>query len=199
MFQGIFGFVYGLIYKDSLAVLNRDSVTDFMFKSYIGYILFELGLLYITYRSLFAFFTDHGLRLLLIHHLIAMSASYTLVSSDQPGPHYIGMLNFGNEAVVISYSLIVTFRKFGKNDHWFVEYNVKSLPLQYAARQILFMYTVYYFVANFSELISCGVVFYTCFITGISLFTFGLNPYWLYETIVDALEYHRDKNQLKVN
>ena len=165
-----------------------------MFKSYIGYIIFELFLLYITYRSITAFFTDHGLRLLLVHHIVAGVASWSIGSGgDDPRPHFIGLLNFGNEVVVVSYSLIVVFRKFGMNNHWFVEWNVRSLPVQYALRQILFMYTFYYILVHYSVLMTCGTLFYASFMFGTVFFTFGLNPYWLYETIIDSQEYQKAK------
>jgi len=174
-------------------MLNRTYFSSMMFEAYVGYILFEIGLLFITYRSVTAFFTDQGLRILLVHHLIAGVASYSIATSSDPRPHYLGMLNLGNECVVISYSLIVVFRKFGMNKHWFVGFNVMMLTVQYALRQLLFLYSFYYVVINMETLLASGALFYWGLTAGIGFFTLVLNPYWLYETIIDANKYRKIK------
>ena len=158
-----------------------------MFASYCGYVVFELFLLAITYQSITAFFTDRALRILLVHHLVAGSAALCLVwNSSRPMPHFIGLLNLGNEFVVVSYSFIVVYRKFGLSNHWMVYFNVKSLPVQYFARQLLFLYSVYYIHVNRAEIMVCGFTTYCCLTGGIWFMAFVLNPFWLYETIVDV-------------
>ena len=138
--------------KESLKVLNRDAFSNLMFQSYCGYIIFELVLLYITYQSISIFFTDRALRIFLAHHIVALVAGICLSWGNDPKPHFIGLLNLGNEVVVVSYSLIVVYKKFGLDKHWFVTFNVFSLPLQYFARQILFLYSTYYFISKKDEM-----------------------------------------------
>ena len=168
--------------------MNRDEFSNVMCAAYFGYIIFEILLLYITYGSALAFFTDGALRILMVHHLVAGSAALCLVwNSSHPMPHFIGLLSMGNEFVVVSYSLIVVYRKFGLANHWVVKLNVKSLPVQYFLRQLLFLYSMHYIYVNRNELFQCGTTTFCCLSGGMFFMTFVLNPYWLYETIADCL------------
>ena len=173
--------------------MGRDEFSDMMFASYCGYIIFELVLLYITYQNIRVFFVDNALRIFLAHHIVALLAGICLARGEDPKPHYIGLLNLGNEFVVVSYSLIVIYKKLAMDKHWFVTFNVMSLPLQYFARQILFIYSTYYFIIHKDEIGKCGFYTFWGFAGGLFFMAFMLNPFWLYETIVDAQEHRKAK------
>ena len=195
--QCMFFFLYGLFMKDELGFLGVNKFTKLIFESYLGYTIFEVMFVAFCARKVSDMMTKPGLRLLMVHHLLAGTAAYLLLRPG-PSPHYLALITLGNEFVVISYSITQMGEMLGKNNHNFVRYNAYSLPFQYIIRQLMFFHIAYTMFEHYEEMTSvCSDWFsYSVCFGGLNFVGLVINPYWTYETLTEAYKYKKlEKSQ----